>query len=107
MDVAGLSSTTSFLSSDSLTLNGNETNLSNGLRFLKEQYVNRNIQGAVLISDGIYNAGSNPEYATEMMNTPIYTVGLGDSQEYADFKIEEVAVNSIAYLEMSFLLKWQ
>lgn len=85
-----------------LKLEGGESNLSSAIRYVKEQYVNRNIGGGILISDGIYNAGSNPSSVAEKLKFPIYTVGVGDTTVYADIRVKNVSHNSLAYLGNEF-----
>jgi hypothetical protein len=58
-----------------------------------EQESHQNVKGLVLLSDGIYNQGINPTYLN--INTPVYTVGLGDTSEKKDVKIKQVLYNKI------------
>ncbi len=101
-DILAYSNIAQFVSVDKLTQTGNETNLSQALHYVQEQYVNQNLGAVVLISDGIYNAGSNPQFVTDNFNVPIYTVGLGDTTVYADWSVNNVSHNSIAYLGGDF-----
>lgn len=67
------------------------------------QYSNRNIGAIILSTDGIYNTGANPIYAVSRKKyVPVYTIGLGDTTEVKDCKIEEVFNNDIAFLGNQF-----
>ncbi len=65
-------------------------------------YSGSNVGGMVLISDGIYNKGSNPVYASKNSRFPVFTVGLGDTITKKDLKISNIRTNSIAYLNNIF-----
>lgn len=65
-------------------------------------YSGSNLAGLVLISDGIYNKGTNPLYSVKNQKYPVYTVGLGDTTLKRDLKISNVRCNSIAYLNNTF-----
>ena len=86
----------------SLAYNGTETNYSQALRFVTDQYVNQNLGAVVLLSDGIFNAGTDPSYVAENYKVPIYTIGLGDTTVYVDCGVSNVSHNSIAYLGNEF-----
>lgn len=98
----GFSNVASFKKSVDLVRTGSESNISGALRFAKDQYVNQNLGSVVLLSDGIYNAGSNPSFAQNGSKIPVYTIGLGDTTIYADLAVSNVAHNSIAYLGDEF-----
>lgn len=88
-----------------INLKGTETNLSQALGYLSENYVNQNLGGAILVSDGINNAGSSPEFISEKIKRPVFTIGVGDTTRYADIAIKNVLHNSIAYLGSEFAIK--
>jgi hypothetical protein len=105
VDVISYSNVSQFTTSDKLTSNGSETNISQALRYANEQYVNQNLGGVVLLTDGIYNEGSNPRFVAENYKVPIYTVGVGDTTVYADICVNNVSHNSLAYLGNEFPLR--
>lgn len=78
------------------------TDLSELFQSIKNRYANRNLGAIVLASDGIYNRGSNPRYATGGLGAPVYTIALGDTVVKRDAKIAEVALNRIAFLGNQF-----
>lgn len=65
------------------------------LKSISADYENRKISGTVFVSDGIYNEGASPLYAT--FNFPVYAVGIGDTVERTDITIRNVMANKIAY----------
>ena len=85
--------------SDSISFNGETTDLSSVLTDLKEQLTKKNIQAVELISDGNYTTGKNPLYEAEAMGIPFYTIGIGDTNEQKDILVEKIVTNDIAYAE--------
>ena len=82
---------------------GKLTNISNALDQLYSQYSNKNIGAIILSTDGIYNTGSNPIYSVNRKTyIPVYTIGLGDTNEVKDCKIDNVFNNDIAFLGNKF-----
>jgi len=65
-------------------------------------YSGSNVGGMILVSDGIYNKGINPVYASKNIKFPIFTIGLGDTIIKKDLKIANIRTNSIAYLNNKF-----
>ncbi len=72
---------------------------------LDDRFVNRNVGGLILISDGIYNQGTNPIYLTDKLAYPIYTIPTGDTATIRDAKIAQVRNNDIAFLGNDFALE--
>lgn len=56
-------------------------------------YANRNIGAMVLLTDGIFNTGTNPYYKAEKADYPVYTVGLGNTELTTDFFIAGINHN--------------
>ncbi len=85
------------------SFDGKSTDLSLVFNAIFDQYINRNIGGIVLASDGIYNTGSNPIYALARKSfIPIFTIGLGDTTLVKDARIQDVVHNDIAFLGNDF-----
>jgi hypothetical protein len=59
-------------------------------------YANRNIGAMVLLTDGIFNTGTNPYYKAEKADFPVYTVGLGNTELTTDFFIAGINHNKQA-----------
>lgn len=72
-----------------------QTDLNNALKTVSNRYEGRKIAGVMLASDGIYNQGVSPVYAS--YNFPIHTLGVGDTLERSDLAIRTIAYNKIAY----------
>lgn len=90
---------------DNLNLDytGKLTNISKVIDQIYSQYSNKNIGAIILSTDGIYNTGSNPIYsANRKTYIPIYTIGLGDTNEVKDCKIDNIFNNDIAFLGNKF-----
>ncbi len=88
----------SSFSKDSLTLDGDATDISAALKSVKENASSQNVQCVLLISDGNSTTGTNPVYEAEDLNLPISTVGIGDTTEQQDLLIRSVLTNDIAYV---------
>ena len=73
--------------------NGNLTDIGNVFYEIRNRYINKNVSGIVLISDGIYNAGINPLTAAEQIQTPIFTVTTGDTSSHTDAAITSLTGN--------------
>ena len=81
---------------------GKMTDLSNVMSDLETRYYNRNLAAVILASDGNYNKGINPIYLPLSLNTPFYTVLLGDTGKISDIAIKEIINNSISFLGDEF-----
>ena len=69
------------------------TNLSALFDDISLLYSNRNVGAVVMLTDGIYNIGSNPYYAAQRVNFPVYTVGLGSDEQAIDLFIADIVHN--------------
>ncbi len=87
------------------TYDGKLTNLSENLADLAGLYANQNVGAIVLATDGIYNKGANPLYATGNLKFPVYTVALGDTTPKKDLKISRTLYNQIVYLNDKFKIR--
>lgn len=86
-----------------LTLNDPFTNISESIDNVYAKYNGSNLGAVILISDGNYNQGMNPFYSmNKFLNTPFYTVGIGDSLVKKDLFIKSINLNRIAYLNDKF-----
>jgi hypothetical protein len=73
------------------------TNISVLLEELSARFAGSKLGGVVLASDGIYNQGSNPLYTAAKLNTPVYTIGMGDTSTKKDLIINRIFHNQIVY----------
>ncbi len=62
---------------------------------IQDMEEHKNFRALVLATDGIYNKGINPLY--QPFNTPIYTIGLGDTIAPKDVKVKSLLYNKISY----------
>lgn len=85
---------------DSIDLTG--TNIEAALQDVRERFYNRNIGSVVMLSDGIYNEGSDPAFTAEQMPFPVHVVLSGDSTTNRDIFIERVVHNKVSYLNNEF-----
>jgi len=81
------------------------SNMSELLKSMYDLYSNQNLGAVILASDGIYNEGSNPVYASTRLGAPIYTVALGDTTPQKDILIKRIFHNKIAYLGDKFSIQ--
>ncbi len=69
------------------------------------RYAGDNIGALIFASDGLFNVGANPEYYNFKQQYPIYTIGLGDTNQKSDIAIVETLSNEMVYLGNSFPLE--
>ena len=79
-----------------------QTNMSNVFDEVYTRYSNRNLGAVVFASDGIYNTGTNPVYASRKLKVPVYSIALGDTSVLPDAVVTKVAHNQLAYLGNQF-----
>ena len=84
------------------SFSGKETNISILFDEFNTLYSNRNVGALVIASDGIYNKGVNPIYASGKIRFPVYTLALGDTNLNKDIILYKVNYNRIAYLGNEF-----
>lgn len=88
---------------NSFQFQGPVTDLQNALRSIANRYEGRRTDGVLLVSDGIFNAGVSPLYAS--YNFPVSTLGIGDTTQRVDVSIRNVAYNKIAYQGNQFPIR--
>ncbi len=79
-----------------------ETDFSQLLNEVENNYANQNIGALVIASDGIINKGANPLYIAEKFKFPVYTIALGDTTLKKDVLIQKINHNQVVYLENKF-----
>lgn len=87
---------------DSIDFSEKFTDYSTLMEEMYNRFSNRNLGAIVIGSDGLYNKGLNPEFASTKFDVPIYTIALGDTSVKRDVLIKEVANNRLAYLGNKF-----
>lgn len=90
------------LQRDSNSVEVKTSNLSGALDQLRGTYYRQPVAGVVLISDGIYNRGSDPRYLAEHYPFPIYSLTFGDTIARRDLRITAVEHNPVNYAGSRF-----
>ena len=78
------------------------TDVSSLLQSIERRYYKRNVGAVVLLSDGIYNRGFEPELIAEKFPFPIHTVVLGDTVSRPDLAVRNVHHNRQVALGSTF-----
>lgn len=81
----------------------NRTDLAAVMEYTNHNFVAREPEGMVLLTDGIYNSGVNPRYKIPAF--PVYTVSLGDTTHYPDVYIRNIEADKFNFLNTIFPLK--
>jgi len=81
-----------------LKFSDKETNFSMLFDEINSRFINYNVAAVIVATDGIYNKGSNPLYASKDISFPIYTVALGDTARKKDLIVRNAFANKIAFL---------
>jgi hypothetical protein len=79
-----------------------ETDISQLLNEVDNNYSNQNIGSLVICSDGIINKGMNPVAQAEKFKFPVYTVALGDTTLKKDLILQKINHNQVVYLGNKF-----
>lgn len=87
---------------DTYSGQGKYSNISGSLKAIQNQFESSEIQGAILISDGIYNTSYHPKWINPKVDFPIYTVGYGDTIQYPDLGVDHIQHNAVSYLGNEF-----
>jgi hypothetical protein len=74
------------------------TDVSSFFLEIEKRLASRNVGAVILATDGIYNQGLNPAYASGRISWPIYTIALGDTISKRDILIKKVVYNRQAFL---------
>lgn len=81
-----------------LSFTDKETDIESLIKEVENNFSGQNTGALVIVSDGIYNKGSNPLYISEKLGYPIYAIAAGDTNEIKDVAIRKIDHNRIAYL---------
>ena len=86
---------------------GKSTDISKAFQNISDRFHNRNLAAVILASDGNYNKGINPYYQADELNSPVFTLALGDNTPEPDLLIKSVRHNEIAYFENEFPVQFE
>lgn len=82
--------------------NQQATNLHGILKGIRQDFEQQNLVGTILVSDGIHNYGSSPQFLT--LNYPVYSIGIGDTIPSRDLSIKRLNYNKVVYQGNQFPL---
>ncbi|MFC1492899.1 hypothetical protein ACFL6O_02995 [candidate division KSB1 bacterium] len=82
-----------------LEFSGEGTDIYQGLTKIAEDNIEQPLKAVVLISDGVYNVGSNPARAAELLGVPVYTLITGSTDRKRDILISNILYNEVSYTE--------
>lgn len=74
-----------------------KTDYSEALNTIINNHFNENIGALILVGDGINNQGKNPLNLLSEIGFPIYTVGVGDTTEIVDSRVQDIRVNRTSF----------
>lgn len=80
---------------DTLDYSGKFTDFYQSFQSLLSEYDPTELNGLVLISDGIVNQGGDPRYLLQQVSFPIYTLLIGDTTSYPDLKIKQALYHPV------------
>ncbi|HNW50662.1 MAG TPA: hypothetical protein PKH79_06235 [Prolixibacteraceae bacterium] len=78
------------------------SNYSDFIDEIDNRYFNLNVGAIVMIGDGIYNEGKNPDQMANRLSAPIYTIGFGDTLARKDQLIINISHNENVFIGNSF-----
>ncbi len=81
------------------------TNLDALFRELYDRYSGQNLGAIIVATDGIFNRGANPLYASHRLAAPLFAIALGDTVPRKDLLIKQVFFNKIVYLGDRFVVQ--
>ena len=83
---------------DTMSYDQDITNITNSLQYISDVYEGENLGAIILATDGIYNGGQNPLYASLPANIPVHSIALGDTTKRKDASVQTILHNEVAYL---------
>jgi hypothetical protein len=78
------------------------SNYSDFIDEIAKRYYNLNVGAVVMVGDGIYNEGRNPDQIIGQVSAPVYTIGVGDTVAKSDQAIIDVTHNENVFSGNSF-----
>ncbi len=94
---------------------GQETNLNGNLNFSEKKsdysnlfttvtnnHFNENVGALILAGDGTYNQGKNPVNMIHDVTFPVFSIGIGDTAEITDARIQGIRVNRTSFSNNRF-----
>lgn len=87
--------------SDSTSFDDRNTNISEALTSIGDIYDNSNTV-ALLLTDGNQTLGTDYGFLGNSLEFPVYPVVIGDTTRYEDLRIDQINVNTYAFLKNKF-----
>ncbi|NVJ46217.1 MAG: VWA domain-containing protein [Cytophagia bacterium] len=78
-----------------VTFSSQSTDLHKVLQGIRQDFEQQNLVSTLLISDGIDNYGSSPQFLT--LNYPVFSLAVGDTIPAQDLSITKINYNKIVY----------
>jgi len=85
------------LQPDSVTFNGDGTDIQAALHAFREKTADKYLRAVVMLTDGADNLGDNPARYAGEYGVPIFPIPVGDPAEQRDVLISRVTTNQITY----------
>ncbi len=82
--------------------NVQQTDISKLINHVENTWKNKHVGALVLLTDGLYNQGINPLYASRNLSFPAIVVALGDTTVRPDLAIHDLRYNRTAYKQAEF-----
>lgn len=89
--------------SDKIDFFEHYTDIAGVFDYIADNYIYKQPEAILLLSDGIYNTGVNPRYRVNPC--PVYTVCLGDTTEFPDIYIKNPECDKFNYIKTIFPIK--
>ena len=78
------------------------TAIGNALNYLKKDLAESNLQGVILLSDGVSNLGANPVTESRSLGVPVTTLGFGDPNPLPDIRVSQISCNPVGFVGKEF-----
>lgn len=91
-----------FDSLSNISMNDGATNFSK--IFSSIDLKDKNLSSIVIVSDGVITEGSNPIFAAEKLNVPVFTIGVGDTTRRNDIEVRTITHNDFIYAQNSTMI---
>lgn len=95
LEDAGFETSFRGLKNESLVTGNASSDLTGAIKNIEAELADQHLSDVVLLSDGIYNTGISPLFASFKSN--VHTIGLGDTTQRRDLVLQTVHYNKIAY----------
>ncbi len=85
-------------SPDSVRSDGDRSDIAGAFHDLRISAVGRRPAAVVLITDGNSTTPTNPLYEAQALGVPIFSIGVGDTNDPRDLRLSQVLSNTTAYV---------